>query len=77
MLGDTLSDANALVETLAHTVAEVASLSEGDIRGNAQALVDTLADSLEDLEAETLWTNTERYAGTGRDAGLHRSRGGG
>ena len=52
-LGDKLSNEQALVKTLADTVAEVAAWSEGDTRGNAQALVDTLADSLADVEAET------------------------
>ena len=44
MRGDTLSDAQALVEKLADSLAEVKKESLGDILSDAQALVDTVAD---------------------------------
>ena len=50
---DTLSDAKALVETLADTVSELEAKTTGVTRGDMQALVDTLADSIADVEAET------------------------
>ena len=43
MLGDTLSDANALIETLAHTVAEVDAETLGDTLSAAHPMVQTLA----------------------------------
>ena len=43
-VGDTLSDAQALVDRLADSLAEVEADTLGDTLSNAQALVDTLAD---------------------------------
>ena len=54
MLGDPLSDAEALVDTLADWPAEVEAELLGETLSNAKALVDTLADSLAEVEAETL-----------------------
>ena len=44
-LGDTLSDAQALVATLADSLAEVEAEALGDTLSDAQAMVDTVADS--------------------------------
>ena len=49
-LGDTVSDAHAMVKSLADTVAEVKVESLAD----AQAPVDTVADSLAEVDVETL-----------------------
>ena len=64
MLGDTLSDAQTMVDTLAElrkhwstrwlTQAEVEAETLGDKLSDAQSLVDTLDDSLAQVEAETL-----------------------
>ena len=54
-VGDTLSDAQTMVDTLAYSVAEVAKRSKGDTRRAAQALVDTLADTLAEVDSETQW----------------------
>ena len=63
-LGDTLSDAHALIKALADTEAEIALYSELDRFSDAQELVDKIAE----VEAETLG-HTRRCAGTGRAAG--------
>ena len=52
--GDTLSDAQALVETLADSVAEVEDETPGDTRGEAQPPVDKRVSSLAEVEEETL-----------------------
>ena len=52
-VGDTLSDAQTMFDTLAYPVAEVAKKSEGDTRRAAQALVDSLADTLAEVDSET------------------------
>ena len=44
-LGDKLSDAQALVATLADSLAEVEAETLGDTLIDAQAMVDTVADS--------------------------------
>ena len=54
MLGDPLSDAQALVETIAESQAEVEAETLCDQLSDAQAMVDTLADSLPEVEGETL-----------------------
>ena len=51
--GDTLGNAQALVNTVAETVQESEKLSVGDTRGGAEALVDALADTLAEVEALT------------------------
>ena len=45
-LGDTLNNAQALVDTLSDTVAMMEELSVGDTPGGAQALVDASAYTL-------------------------------
>ena len=52
-VGDTLGNAEALVDTLAHTVPEIEELSKGETQGGAQALVAALADTLAEVEALT------------------------
>ena len=52
-IGDKLSNAQGLVDTLADTVPEMDGLSVGDKRGGAQALVDALAKTLTEVEALT------------------------
>ena len=47
--GDARSDAQALVNTLADTLAEVEAETLGDILSNAQALVETLADKVAEV----------------------------
>ena len=49
--GDTLSNAQALVDTLSNTVPKLEKFSVGNTRGGAQALVDALADTLTEVEA--------------------------
>ena len=44
MLGDTLSDAQVLFDTLADSLAKVKTETLGDTLSDAQALVDTVAD---------------------------------
>ena len=43
-LGDQLNDAQALVDKVANSIAEVESDTLGDTLSDAQAMVDTLAD---------------------------------
>ena len=50
-LGDTLSNAQALVDTLSDTVPKMEELSVGDKHVGAQALVDARADALAEVEA--------------------------
>ena len=50
-LGDTLSNAQALVQTLADTVPEMEEYSVFDKRVGPQALVDAMADTLAEVEA--------------------------
>ena len=50
-VGDTLGNAQALVDTLIDTEAEMEELSVGHTWGGAQALVDALADTLTEVEA--------------------------
>ena len=52
-LGDTLSNAHALVDTLSDTVPKMEELSVGDTHVGAQALVDARADTLTEVEALT------------------------
>ena len=47
--GDTLNDAQALVDTLADSVAEVEAEAAGDTVSDSEALVDTLANSLAEV----------------------------
>ena len=49
-VGDTLRNAEAMVDTLAGTVLEMEELSVGEIRRGAQALVDALGYTLADVE---------------------------
>ena len=49
-LGDKLSNAQALVDTLADTVLEIEELSKGKTRGGSQALVYALDDTLPEVE---------------------------
>ena len=53
ILGDILSNAQALVATLGDTVPEMEEKSLGDTVSGAQALVDARADTLEEVEALT------------------------
>ena len=46
-----MSDAHALVKSLAETVQELAAYSEGDTLSDEEALVETLTDSLAEVEA--------------------------
>ena len=48
-LHDTLSDAHALVKSLAYTVAEVEGETLGDTLSDAQALVESLADTVAEV----------------------------
>ena len=48
-LGDTLSNAQALVDTLSDTVPKMEQLSVADTRGGSQALVDARADTLAEV----------------------------
>ena len=50
-LGDKLSDAEALVDTLGDSVAEVEAERLGDTLSDAQAQVETLADTVGDVAA--------------------------
>ena len=52
-LGDTLSNAQALVDTLADTVPDMEEYSVFEKRVGPQALVDTMADTLVEVEAVT------------------------
>ena len=84
-VGDTLGNAQALVDTLADTVPEM-ELSVGDTRGGAQALVDAMADTPAEVEAVTpgdtlgdahalndllgdSWRHTGQCAGSGQHGG--------
>ena len=53
-VGDTLSDAQALVDRLADSLSEVEGETLGDTLSDAQALVHTMDDSQAKVEAETL-----------------------
>ena len=53
---------HAVVDTLAHTLAEVEAVRLGDTRVDAHALVDTLADTLADVEA----VNIDKKGRSGR-----------
>ena len=50
-VGDTLGNAQALVNTVPETVQEMEELSVGDTARGAQALVDAPADTLVEVEA--------------------------
>ena len=50
-VGDTLHNAQALVNALAETVQEMEELSVSDTSGGAQAFFDAWADTLEEVEA--------------------------
>ena len=52
-VSDPLSNAKALVDTVADTVPEIEELSKSETRGGSQALVDALADTLAEVEAVT------------------------
>ena len=51
-LGDTLSDAQALIDKVADSLAEVKVDTLGDTLSDVQALVETVADSLAEVVAE-------------------------
>ena len=53
-LGHTRSNAHALVDTLADTLAEVEAVRLGDTEGDTHGLFDTLVDMLADVKALTL-----------------------
>ena len=52
-VGNTRVDPQALVDTMAATIAEVEGETLGDRRSDAQVLVDTLCDTLPEVEADT------------------------
>ena len=84
-LGNTLSDAQALVDTVADSLAKVEAGTLGDTLSNAKALVETLADfrkywsitladSHAEVEAETLGYNlSDAQALVHRRAGVSAS----
>ena len=59
MLGDPLSDAQALVDTVADSLPEVEGETLGDSLRDAQAMVDRLAESEAEVEAEMLGTSRQ------------------
>ena len=62
-LGDTLGNAQALVDTLSDTILEKEGITVGDSQGGVQALVDAMADTLAEVEAVTPGdTLGDRYA---------------
>ena len=62
-LGDTLSNAQALVDTLADSVPEMEEYSVFKKRVGPQALVDALADTLTEVEALTTGDTLEDSQG--------------
>ena len=70
-LGNTQSDAHAVMDTMADTVADLHASTLGDRRGDEHVVVDALADNLAEEKAENTRRETERFARTGRQTGLH------
>ena len=65
-LGDTRSDAHALVDTLADSLAEVEAETPFDTRSDTQALLDPVADSLAEGKGRDTSRHTGRFVRTGR-----------